>query len=330
MILSAQSVPSARVGAVRRVAPGRLGARRRRRSTTSAARFWLDSDVGRRPRGRGDAAAARPSARSTARPRCRATRSGCAATSGSSGLPPDLRSTRTYRVPGRLRHLRVRVRRRADRLAPRRRRQRAGVPAPSALVAEVRRSRRPRAVRRGAPRARADRDARSRCSLPRRVVLRVVVVLVVAIVATALSLRLLGIRRGWGTALHRRRRSGGRPRCCWRPGSTTGTGAPTGSCCTRSRSAIPATMAVAVTLDLLARPGSLAIGERAGLVVAPRPVRAVKTRIAVLRRYRELVRLARREGFGPFLSAAGRGGALGGSGRACGSGACSRRPAGST
>ena len=69
---------------------------------------------------------------------------------------------------------------------------------------------------------------------------------------------------------------------------------------------IPATMAVAVTLDLLARPGSLAIGERAGLVVAPRPVRAVKTRIAVLRRYRELVHLARREGFGPFLSAAGR------------------------
>ena len=69
---------------------------------------------------------------------------------------------------------------------------------------------------------------------------------------------------------------------------------------------IPATMAVAVALDLLARPGSLAIGERAGLVVAPRPLRAVKTRVAVLRRYRELVRLARREGFGPFLSAAGR------------------------
>ena len=33
--------------------------------------------------------------------------------------------------------------------------------------------------------------------------------------------------------------------------------------------AVPATMATAVLLDLVARPGSLAMGERAGLVVAP-------------------------------------------------------------
>ena len=44
---------------------------------------------------------------------------------------------------------------------------------------------------------------------------------------------------------------------------------------------IPATMTAAVALDLLARPGSLAIGERAGLVTAPRPIRAVRRRIAV-------------------------------------------------
>ena len=57
-----------------------------------------------------------------------------------------------------------------------------------------------------------------------------------------------------------------------------------------------------------ARPPGLArpSGSAPASIVAPRPVRAVKTRIAVLRRYRELVRLARREGFGPFLSAAGR------------------------
>ena len=48
-------------------------------------------------------------------------------------------------------------------------------------------------------------------------------------------------------------------------------------------------MAAAVTLDLLARPGSLATGERAGLVVAPRPFRALRRRIDVIRRYRELV-----------------------------------------
>ena len=72
--------------------------------------------------------------------------------------------------------------------------------------------------------------------------------------------------------------------------------------------AIPLTMAMAVALDLLARPGSLAVGDRAGLVVAPRPLRAVRSRLAVLRRYRELVRLARREGFGPFVSSARRAG----------------------
>jgi ubiquinone biosynthesis protein len=137
------------------------------------------------------------------------------------------------------------------------------------------------------------------------VLFRVLVVLVVAIVATALSLRLLGIRRGWGTALI----AGGIGWTIavllaaalddwdWRAD---------GFLLRAIAIGIPATMAVAVTLDLLARPGSLAIGERAGLVVAPRPLRAVKTRVAVLRRYRELVHLARREGFGPFLSAAGR------------------------
>ena len=69
---------------------------------------------------------------------------------------------------------------------------------------------------------------------------------------------------------------------------------------------VPATMAAAVILDLLARPGSLAFGERAGLVVTPRPIRAIRRRISVLRRYRELVRLCREQGFGPFLSAAER------------------------
>jgi len=137
------------------------------------------------------------------------------------------------------------------------------------------------------------------------VLFRVLVVLVVAIVATALSLRLLGIRRGWGTALI----AGGIGWTIavllaaalddWDWGAD-------GFLLRAIAIGIPATMAVAVALDLLARPGSLAIGERAGLVVAPRPLRAVKTRVAVLRRYRELVHLARREGFGPFLSAAGR------------------------
>jgi ubiquinone biosynthesis protein len=137
------------------------------------------------------------------------------------------------------------------------------------------------------------------------VLVRAVVLVVVAGGATALSLRLLGIRRGWGTAAI----AGG---IGWIIAILLAFGLDDwdwdadGFLLRVVAIGVPATMAVAVTLDLLARPGSLALGERAGLVVAPRPVRAVKTRVAVLRRYRELVRLARAEGFGPFLSAAGR------------------------
>ena len=127
----------------------------------------------------------------------------------------------------------------------------------------------------------------------------------VAVVITLIALRLLGIRRGWVTALL----SGlvgwsitivialGLNRWNW--------GAD-GLVLHLLAIGIPATMTTAVAFDLLARPGSLAIGDRAGLVVATRPLRAVRARIAVLRRYRELVRLARQEGFGPFLSTAGR------------------------
>ena len=55
-------------------------------------------------------------------------------------------------------------------------------------------------------------------------------------------------------------------------------------------------------LDLLARPGSLAKGEQAGLVVAPRPIRAGAPDHR-LPPVSQLMRLARHEGFGPFVSA---------------------------
>jgi ubiquinone biosynthesis protein len=124
------------------------------------------------------------------------------------------------------------------------------------------------------------------------------VVLVVG--TTSVSLRLLGLRRGWGRGVA----SGlvgwtialllALKIADWDWGAD-------GLVLHIVAIAIPATMAVAVALDLTARPGSLATGERAGLVVAPRPLRAMQQRIAVFRRYRELVRLARDEGFGPFL-----------------------------
>jgi ubiquinone biosynthesis protein len=137
---------------------------------------------------------------------------------------------------------------------------------------------------------------------PLEVLGRIAIATLIAIVTTAISLRLLGIRRGWGTALLAGVLGWGVAALLalglagWEWGDdnlvvhTLAIG-------------VPATMAAAVMLDLLARPGSLAQGEHAGLVVAPRPLRAIRTRIAVFLRYRELVRLARREGFGPFISA---------------------------
>ena len=134
------------------------------------------------------------------------------------------------------------------------------------------------------------------------VLLRVILVVAMAVGTTLLSLRLLGIRRGWGTALL----AAG---IGWGTAALIALGVNgwdwdvDGLAVHLLAIGIPATMAAAVILDLLARPGSLALGERAGLVVTPRPLRAVQRRVSVLRRYRELVRLCRQEGFGPFITA---------------------------
>jgi ubiquinone biosynthesis protein len=140
---------------------------------------------------------------------------------------------------------------------------------------------------------------------PLGAVLRVVAALAMAAAVTVISLRLLGIRRGWGTALV----SGA---VGWAAAALLALGltgwdrGADGLVTLTLAIGVPATMATAVTLDLLSRPGSLALGERAGLVVTPRPVRAVRRRLAVLRRYNELARLLRREGFAPYLPIAGR------------------------
>ena len=112
---------------------------------------------------------------------------------------------------------------------------------------------------------------------------------------TSVSLRLLGMRRGLGDRPAGRRAGLGRRHRRGPRREPLGLGAD-GLVLHLVAIGIPATMTAAVALDLLARPGSLAIGERAGLVVAPRPLRAVRRRIDVFRRYRELVRLARTGG----------------------------------
>jgi ubiquinone biosynthesis protein len=62
------------------------------------------------------------------------------------------------------------------------------------------------------------------------------------------------------------------------------------------------TMAAAVGFDLLAKPGTLEQGNAAGLFVVPRPGRYLEERVDVVRRSREIVEIARRNGFGPQLS----------------------------
>ena len=85
----------------------------------------------------------------------------------------------------------------------------------------------------------------------------------VAVLTTALALRLLGIRRGWITALV----SGV---IGWGLGALVALSiadwdwGADGVILHTFAIAIPATMATAVTIDLLARPGTLAMGERAG------------------------------------------------------------------
>jgi hypothetical protein len=131
--------------------------------------------------------------------------------------------------------------------------------------------------------------------------LATVVMIAVAVLATSISLRLLGIRRGWGSAVLA-------GVIGWGTGASLALGLSGWDFDADDlfvhtvAIAIPATMAAAVALDLLARPGSLAVGERAALVVPPRPLRAVRRRFEAFRRYRELVGLARSEGFGPFPS----------------------------
>jgi ubiquinone biosynthesis protein len=58
--------------------------------------------------------------------------------------------------------------------------------------------------------------------------------------------------------------------------------------------AVPLTMALLVANDLFARPGTLARGDRAGLVAAPRPISGVRSKLEPLSRYRELIGILRR------------------------------------
>ena len=56
------------------------------------------------------------------------------------------------------------------------------------------------------------------------------------------------------------------------------------------------TLLAAVSLDFLARPGTLARGKRAGLIVLPRPMHEIRRRLVPYVRYRQVLDIAHRNG----------------------------------
>lgn len=120
-----------------------------------------------------------------------------------------------------------------------------------------------------------------------------VVAVVVATVTTLLGSRLLGVRRGW----LRQTIAGA---LGWLVALVVAVGLANwdwgrdGLLLSTIVLAVPATMALMLLFDLVARPGSLAQGDRAGLVEVPRPIADLRDRIAPIARYRELVGILRR------------------------------------
>ena len=126
-----------------------------------------------------------------------------------------------------------------------------------------------------------------------RFIVSVVVVLVVATVTTLLGSRLLGIRRGWVRQLL----AGA---IGWLIALTVAAGLLDWDwdadelIAYTAVLAVPATMALMLLFDLVARPGTLAQGDRAGLIEASSPVGDLKARIEPITRYRELLAILRR------------------------------------
>ncbi|MBS1839186.1 MAG: AarF/ABC1/UbiB kinase family protein [Actinobacteria bacterium] len=119
------------------------------------------------------------------------------------------------------------------------------------------------------------------------------VMVVVATVTTLLGSRLLGVRRGW----LRQTIAGA---LGWVIALVIAVGLANwdwsrdGLLASTVVLAVPATMALMLLFDLVARPGSLAQGDRAGFVEVPRPIADLRGRVAPIARYRELLAILRR------------------------------------
>ena len=302
MVLMAQSVPTATAAMRRLCRPD--GTPAACQSTRPTASFWLDSDQAGQRRGRGDA---RPRTLLRRRRHQASDEVGMRRFEQRRRLPPAAgRPRASYLVAGGLRHLSLRLRRRRRRVA-------------SIFAIDA-------ALWTSSPDAelvgRVESDPGSRCAGPRAAVLRgrrtvspqpslVVGVgsggccgsssaVVLAIVVTSLSLRLLGIRRGLGEGPPRRRSLGWGIAGLSPRRQRLGLGRRRARRCTSSPSASRRRWRSRWPSTCWPVPGSLATGERAGLVVAPRPLRGrPAARSPCFRRYRELVRLAASRGVRP-------------------------------
>jgi ubiquinone biosynthesis protein len=70
--------------------------------------------------------------------------------------------------------------------------------------------------------------------------------------------------------------------------------------------ALIATMVVAIGIDMLAKPGTLPRGDEIGRISIPHPVRRTRRALRPVSRYREIVAIARHNGFGRALGHRGR------------------------
>jgi len=137
-------------------------------------------------------------------------------------------------------------------------------------------------------------------------IVRLALGLVVAVVTTFISLRMLGVRRGWLQALLAGV-SGWVIAAIVSAGLNDWDWSADSFLAVTIVIAIPTTMALMLLLDLFAPPGSLSRGSRAGLVAMPKPGRAIRQQVEPFTRYRELLGIMRHHGFGPAVGHKSRG-----------------------
>ncbi len=131
-------------------------------------------------------------------------------------------------------------------------------------------------------------------------IIRILVLVPGLLLVTFVATRLLGVRRSWlatGTSVLIGIGLGGGIALAVVGGDVDADGF------VRSTLALSfiCTMLAAVGADLLARPGTLAKGAKAGLFVVPRPIRDARERIDEVRRSREILAIISANGFAPAI-----------------------------